>query len=174
MSDTRTSKEITEARLLNTRAWARARPDMSGSEVIVGAIDELLARRAAHEPRPVEAWHGQRKVTIYPDSVMRVWGPNIETDMIDEPRTLASVQAAFGWLYSAQPPGVFSQEQMLTALVHADPIFGPGQTETIRTFIHELPRHIARATATKPDECSHDGFRTCRKCGASLGEPDAR
>jgi hypothetical protein len=50
MSEQVPSKEISEARLLNTRAWARARPDMSGSEVIVAAIDELLARRAAHEP----------------------------------------------------------------------------------------------------------------------------
>lgn len=31
-------------------------------------------------------------------------------------------------------------------------------------------REWARNTLTKPAECSHDGFRTCRKCGASLGE----
>jgi hypothetical protein len=36
---------ISEDRLRNTRAWAAARPDMSGSGVIVGAIDELLQLR---------------------------------------------------------------------------------------------------------------------------------
>lgn len=46
MTDSRTSKErLSEERLRNTRAWAAARPDMSGSEVIVGAIDELLQMR---------------------------------------------------------------------------------------------------------------------------------
>lgn len=42
-----TKEPISEERLRNTRAWAAARPDMSGSEVIVGAIDELLRLRAA-------------------------------------------------------------------------------------------------------------------------------
>lgn len=37
---------LSEDRLRNTRAWAAARPDMSGSKVIVGAIDELLELRA--------------------------------------------------------------------------------------------------------------------------------
>lgn len=45
------TKQISDERLRNTRVWAAARPDMSGSEVIVGAIDELLERRAADEPK---------------------------------------------------------------------------------------------------------------------------
>lgn len=44
MSDL-TKDPISEDRLRNTRAWASARPDMSGSEVIVGAIDELIRLR---------------------------------------------------------------------------------------------------------------------------------
>jgi hypothetical protein len=36
---------ISDDRLRGVRAWAAARPDMSGSEVIVGAIDELLQYR---------------------------------------------------------------------------------------------------------------------------------
>lgn len=36
---------MSEDRLRNVRAWAASRPDMSGSEVIVGAIDELLHLR---------------------------------------------------------------------------------------------------------------------------------
>lgn len=39
------SERISEDRLRNTRAWAAARPEMSGNIVIVGAIDELLALR---------------------------------------------------------------------------------------------------------------------------------
>lgn len=50
--DALTVAPISEERLRNTRSWAAARPDMSGSSVIVGAIDELLQRRAA-EPPPV-------------------------------------------------------------------------------------------------------------------------
>lgn len=41
-----TKERISNVRLRNTRAWAAARPDMSGSDVIVGAIDELLEKRA--------------------------------------------------------------------------------------------------------------------------------
>lgn len=43
-------KPLTDERLRNVRAWAAARPDMSGSDAIVGAIDELLARRSAEPP----------------------------------------------------------------------------------------------------------------------------
>jgi hypothetical protein len=49
--------------------------------------------------RPVEAWHRDRKVTIYPDSVLRVWGPNIHSEMSDEPRSHETVQTALDWLY---------------------------------------------------------------------------
>lgn len=40
------TNQISEERLRNTRAWAASRVGtLSGAEVIVGAIDELLARR---------------------------------------------------------------------------------------------------------------------------------
>lgn len=40
------NESISEDRLRNTRAWAAARiGQMSGAEVIVGAIDELLSLR---------------------------------------------------------------------------------------------------------------------------------
>jgi hypothetical protein len=42
------NEPVSEERLRNVRAWAAARTDaMSGATVIVGAIDELLKRRAA-------------------------------------------------------------------------------------------------------------------------------
>jgi hypothetical protein len=44
-------KPITDDRLRNVRAWAAARPDMSGSDVIVAAIDELLERRVVEPTR---------------------------------------------------------------------------------------------------------------------------
>lgn len=47
----------------------------------------------------VEAWNGDRKVTVYKDVVMRIWGTDIDLDMSHEPRTLETVQAAFDWLY---------------------------------------------------------------------------
>jgi hypothetical protein len=53
----------------------------------------------------VEIWRGERKVTIYPyDTVLRIWGVNVETEMSEEPHTLASAQAAMDWLYEAAPP----------------------------------------------------------------------
>lgn len=46
------SREITDERLRNTRAWAQARVgSMSGAEVIVAAIDETLAAREARETK---------------------------------------------------------------------------------------------------------------------------
>ena len=55
--------------------------------------------------RPVEVWHLERKVTIYDDIVLRVWGIDIENEMSEEPRTLESVQTAFDWLYNAERLG---------------------------------------------------------------------
>lgn len=43
---------ISNERLRNTREWAAARiGQLSGAEVIVGAIDELIARRQADQPK---------------------------------------------------------------------------------------------------------------------------
>jgi hypothetical protein len=48
---------------------------------------------------PIEVWCGERKVSIYSDVVLRVWGSNMETEMSHEPRTCETVQGAFDWLY---------------------------------------------------------------------------
>ncbi len=42
---------VSADQLRNTRAWAVARPNMSTSRVIVGAIDELIERRASFDLR---------------------------------------------------------------------------------------------------------------------------
>lgn len=57
------------------------------------------------DERPVEAWHLDRKVTVYQDVVLRVWGADIDNEMSEEPRTMESVQAAFDWLYRAERRG---------------------------------------------------------------------
>jgi hypothetical protein len=59
----------------------------------------------ALEDETVEVWHRDRKVVIYADSVLRVWGPNIETEMSNAPRSLQSVQDAMDWLYAEPPEG---------------------------------------------------------------------
>lgn len=51
------------------------------------------------DEQPVEVWRGDRKVTVYANTVIRVWGTNIETEMSAEPRTHGSVGAAMDWLY---------------------------------------------------------------------------
>jgi hypothetical protein len=56
------------------------------------------------ECTPVEIWHGDRKITIYEDEVLRVWGTNIDTEMSSEPRSHESVDAAFRWLIEAGAP----------------------------------------------------------------------
>jgi hypothetical protein len=83
---------------------AELRSQVLAVGIRIGGFPEIPDPRAAHEPRPVEVWNGERKVTIYDDSVLRSWGPNINTEMTDESRTLESVQAAMDWLYSTQPP----------------------------------------------------------------------
>lgn len=98
-------------------------------------IDEILPhlyRLAAYEaakPAPmstsgemVEIWNGDRKVTIYPDIVIRVWGPNLTTEMSDEPRSHESVNAAVAWLFAEQAGELESAEshaQMLLLAVEA-------------------------------------------------------
>lgn len=65
--------------------------------------DAQSALNAKSEPVPVEVWRGERKVTIYPDCVLHVWGANIESEMSDAPRNLQTVQDAMDWLYAAPP-----------------------------------------------------------------------
>jgi|SRR6267154_164274 len=55
----------------------------------------------------VECWNGEKKVTIYPTTVLRSWGKNIDTEMSDEPRTLKSVDDAMRWLYGPLDSAVF-------------------------------------------------------------------
>lgn len=52
----------------------------------------------------VEVWNGDKKVTIYRDNVLRVWGPSMDDQMTDEPRNLETVNAAFQWLFAATTP----------------------------------------------------------------------
>lgn len=67
------------------------------AKAVVEARDKRLAEQS--EAKPVEIWKGDRKVTIYEDLVLRSWGPNIYTEMFDEPRTLDSVQKAIEWCF---------------------------------------------------------------------------
>lgn len=60
---------------------------------------EVLSESSEPSERPIEVWHGDRKVTIYADTVIRVWGADIENEMSDEPRTHESVGKALDWLY---------------------------------------------------------------------------
>jgi len=60
------------------------------------------------DPRCLEFWHGDRKVTMYPDAcdgdepvLLKVWGPNIHDEMESIPLTdTNAVRAAFDWLYA--------------------------------------------------------------------------
>jgi len=59
---------VSEERLRNTRAWAAARTaTLSGADVIVRAIDELLARRAADDvPEGYTRWSDGRVIKNLP------------------------------------------------------------------------------------------------------------
>jgi hypothetical protein len=77
--------------------------------VLVGepAFDDT--RAAA--PVAVEVWNGERKVTVYDDIVLRVWGPNMEDEMSEEPRSHETVGAAFKWLFDAAAPIAVTPER---------------------------------------------------------------
>jgi len=68
------------------------------------ALVRSLAKRllARPEQEQVEVWHGDRKVTVYETTVLRSWGPNIESQQ-ECPRTAQQVQDSFSWLYAQQP-----------------------------------------------------------------------
>jgi hypothetical protein len=73
MTDNLTDAEpISEERLRNTRSWAAARPDMSGSSVIVGAIDELLALREQCELQDDKLYKLREWAAAYPVDVFPV------------------------------------------------------------------------------------------------------
>src|SRR4051812_44137314 len=65
---------------------------------------DLIVAALRAELAPVEVWHADRKVTVYSDRVLRVWGTNIDTEMSDEPRTHEAVNAAFDSLYAHPAP----------------------------------------------------------------------
>jgi len=60
----------------------------------------------------IECWNGEKKVTVYPSTVLRSWGKNIETQMSDEPRTLKSVDDAMRWLYRHPEGGAEMAQEM--------------------------------------------------------------
>lgn len=72
-----------------------------GAKLYAAPVLETATQAPDPEETPVELWHGDRKVSIYRDIVLREWGPNIQTEMSDEPRTLQSVCNAVDWLYAA-------------------------------------------------------------------------
>jgi hypothetical protein len=92
---------------LAEQKWIPGMPGLNARPCFVAGYNAALAQTApvgeASEEIPLEAWHGERKVTIYSDCVIRVWGANIETEMSDEPRTLQSVQDAMEWLFATPP-----------------------------------------------------------------------
>jgi hypothetical protein len=63
----------------------------------------LAAHRVEQKPNtPVEVSHRDRKVIIFSDSVLRVWGPNAATEMSSAPRSSQTVQEAMDWLYKEE------------------------------------------------------------------------
>lgn len=103
-----TNEWVSEERLRNTRAWAAAKPDMSGSEVIVNAIDELLQLRE---------WHANGRSNVeYEGDVVRIcrglhekhepceW---VEYRLADEPAVVLGLEdrtnSAGGAAKSAEP-----------------------------------------------------------------------
>ncbi|MDE2000325.1 MAG: hypothetical protein KGI52_15515, partial [Burkholderiales bacterium] len=114
------------------RDQLRAHNDELRSElsILTLAHDQLRAqveRLQGGEPVPVEIWRNDRKVTIYPsENVLCVWGKKA-TEMSEAPFTLASVQSAIDWLYTAQPaapalvPLTFEQAHNLFLSFMAEP-----------------------------------------------------
>lgn len=71
-------------------------------------IDACVAALSATQPKetpPVEAWRGDRKVTIYAgENVMCMQGEGEALTFVsDEPHTLDSAQRALDWLYVPSP-----------------------------------------------------------------------
>lgn len=88
----------------------------------------------------VEVLHRDRKVTIYADSVLRVWGPDIE-EMSNAPRSFQTVQDALDWLYEEEPESLENTEQEPNAW--RDPTNGdPGQAVTFQKGVAEKWPHI--------------------------------
>lgn len=82
----------------------KTREQMLEAEVV--RLREALDPGPAQSPtgQPIETclevWNGDRKVTVYEDIVLRIWGANMETEMSETKRSHETVDAAFRWLYS--------------------------------------------------------------------------
>jgi hypothetical protein len=46
-----------------------------------------------------EVWCEERKVTLYPDKIIRLWGSNADVQITETPYTLANYGEALKWLY---------------------------------------------------------------------------
>jgi hypothetical protein len=103
-----------------------------------------FARDILHvlEKETVEVWHRDRKVVIYADSVMRGWGPNIETEMSNAPRSLQTVQDAMDWLYKEQSKANTPIEKLIGDYEADGFDFG---------YVEGVERAALRHVATMPD-----------------------
>ena len=89
-----------------------------------------------------------------PDEVLRVWGTNIDTEMSESPRTLATVDDAMRWLYAAPPApaAVPLTDEQIGALWdnHIVPVFGKNGINPI-VFARAIERaHGIAAAGEKP------------------------
>jgi hypothetical protein len=134
------SKEIIEA----IQSYGDLRADRASNtadkigEVILMIRDALATagasnERADAEDKPVEVWHGERKVTIYPDFVLRIWGANIETEMSEAPRTIQSVQDAMTWLFERADA---EKDAALMRIAHELRTYNPAADEYKGVHIH--------------------------------------
>lgn len=126
--------------------------DFECRQILLAQIKSLRAALAQPDDKaqPVEAWHGERKVTVYDDIVLRSWGPNIETQMSTAPRTLHEVQAAFVWLYAATTADLESLQDSYGQL--------SAESVKLRAALAE-PADKAQPVAWQPLETAPEGVR---------------
>lgn len=142
---------------------ADERPDVVWTQEDEDRLDAALAKReakraaksSASTPTPtVEIWNGDRKVTIYPgENVLRIWGPNIVTEMSDTPWSHEAVQEAMRWLFAPVAASGQDDEVLIAAIVkHCVPKeFEPMARGWARTAVNEWrAAHQAAAGEAKP------------------------
>jgi hypothetical protein len=83
---------VYEIRDSQSRASIATTHDFQKGQIIADAMNDFINW-------PIEMWHSDRKISIYADEILRVWGGDVEEKMSSHPHTKQEVQNAVEWLF---------------------------------------------------------------------------
>lgn len=164
-------ERLSDIALRNVRAWAVARRDLSGSQAIVDAVDELLERRAAAKPAAPAGIGGTDCVYGNPDCPS--CGPTVareierlkgQLDAAEQNVTILREQVASFAPAGEQPPPRPLQLELLTLLARSEELPAGGDW-------HDLGVLALKSEDGRSTQLAHFRLKPCLPTAAIVRLP---